>query len=72
MEHDLAPDVRLTAPAPGLATVALEALMFVAGPRGPWHQGWTTDTDAAEARDTVAELSRVLTLQGVPERGIPR
>jgi len=62
VERDLAPDVRLAVPAPDLADIALEALTFVAGPEGPWHQGWTNDTDAAEARETVAVLSQVLTL----------
>ncbi|MEV0569282.1 DUF4259 domain-containing protein [Dactylosporangium sp. NPDC050588] len=60
LEDDLSRDVRLTAPAPELAAVALEVLLFVAGPQGPWQQGWTTDTDAAEARDTIAVLSQVL------------
>ncbi|GLW32661.1 hypothetical protein Areg01_55990 [Actinoplanes regularis] len=64
IENDLAPDARLSAPAPELASIALEALLFVAGPQGPWHQGWTSDTNAAEARDTVAALSQVLTLAG--------
>jgi hypothetical protein len=61
-EDDLASAVRLAAPAPELANMALEALLFVAGHDGPWHQGWTNDTDAAEARDTIAALSQVLTL----------
>lgn len=64
VEHELAPEVRLAAPAHDLADIALEALTFVAGPGGPWHQGWTNDTDAAEARDTVAALSQVLTPGG--------
>jgi hypothetical protein len=64
VEHDLAPDVQLAAPAPDLASAALQALTFVAGPGGPWHQGWTSDTDAAEARETVAALSQVLALDG--------
>ncbi len=62
VEHDLVPDVRLAAPAPDLASAALQALTFVAGPGGPWHQGWTNDTDAAEARETVAVLSQVLAI----------
>ncbi|GIF62575.1 hypothetical protein Ais01nite_06100 [Asanoa ishikariensis] len=63
-ENDLAPDVRLGAPAPRLASIAREALLFVAG---PWQQGWVDDTDAAEARDTIAELSRVLAGGGLDE-----
>ncbi|GAA0919887.1 DUF4259 domain-containing protein [Virgisporangium aurantiacum] len=64
VEHDLVSDVRLAAPAPDLASAALQALTFVAGPGGPWLQGWTSDADAAEARETVAVLSRVLALDG--------
>ncbi|GIF09283.1 DUF4259 domain-containing protein [Actinoplanes siamensis] len=66
VEHDLVPDVRLAAPVLDLAGAALQALTFVAGPGGPWHQGWTNDTDAAEARETVAVLSQVLILGGSP------
>ncbi|MEU7923463.1 DUF4259 domain-containing protein [Micromonospora zamorensis] len=61
-EDGLAADVRLATSALDLANIALEALLFVAGPQGPWHQGWTNDTDAAEARDTIAALSQVLNL----------
>ncbi|MEH1169681.1 DUF4259 domain-containing protein [Micromonospora sp. CPCC 205539] len=61
-EDGLASDARLATSAPDLANSALEALLFVAGPQGPWHQGWTSDTDAAEARDTIAALSQVLNL----------
>jgi hypothetical protein len=64
VEHDLVSDVRLAAPAPDLASAALQALTFVAGPGGPWHQGWTNDTNAAEARETVAVLSQVLAIDG--------
>ncbi|GAA0501435.1 hypothetical protein Ade02nite_96920 [Paractinoplanes deccanensis] len=56
-ENDLAPDVRLAAPAPELAGMALDALLFVAG---PWRQGWATEADASRARDTATALSRVL------------
>jgi hypothetical protein len=64
VENDIASDGRLGVPAPELASVALEALLFVGGPQGPWLQGWKNDTDAAEARDTVAALSQVLSLGG--------
>jgi hypothetical protein len=67
VEHDLVSDVRLAMPAPDLASAALHALTFVAGPGGPWLQGWTSDADAAEARETVAALSQVLT----PDGGAP-
>ncbi|WP_328472862.1 hypothetical protein OHA21_11020 [Actinoplanes sp. NBC_00393] len=46
---------------PDEVVAALEALLSVAGPGGPWHQGWTNETDAAEARDTIAALTQVLT-----------
>jgi uncharacterized protein DUF4259 len=59
-DDDLARDVGLATPAPQLADIALEALRFVAGPEGPWQQGWTTAADAAEALDTIAALSQVL------------
>jgi hypothetical protein len=64
VENDIASDGRLSAPAPELADVALEALVFVGGSRGPWLQGWKNDTDAAEARDMIAALSQVLSLGG--------
>lgn len=66
VDNDLASDVRLPSPAADLASAALQALTFVAGPGAPWHQGWTNDTDAAEARETVAALSQLLT-GGAPE-----
>lgn len=59
-DNDIAPDVRLPAPAPHLARSALEALLWAAGPDGPWHQGWVTETDAAGARDTSDTLLQVL------------
>jgi hypothetical protein len=59
-DRDLAPDVRLPTPARQLAAQALEALLSVGGPDGPWHQGWTTESDAAEARETTDTLARVL------------
>jgi hypothetical protein len=62
VENDIASDGRLSAPAPELAGVALESLLSVGGPQGPWLQGWKNDTYAAEARDTIAALSQVLAL----------
>ncbi|WUR62262.1 hypothetical protein OHS32_13070 [Micromonospora chokoriensis] len=50
----------LPEPVPDLATSALEALRFVAGPGGPWHQGWTTETDQAEAQQTIDGLTAIL------------
>ncbi|MFY1597093.1 DUF4259 domain-containing protein [Micromonospora sp. WMMD737] len=52
--------VILPEPVPDLATSALEALHFVAGPGGPWHQGWTTETDQAEAQQTIDSLTTIL------------
>jgi hypothetical protein len=66
VENDLVPDGRLSGPAPEWASIAREALLFVGGPQGPSHQGWTNDTDAAEARDTIAALSQVLALGDGP------
>ena len=60
VEQDLARDIRLGAPAPELADLALGALELVAGPDGPWLRGWTRDEDAAEARDTITALSQAL------------
>ncbi|MCW6008868.1 DUF4259 domain-containing protein [Micromonospora sp. CPCC 205371] len=59
-DDDVALDVRLPMPAPELAKAALEALLFVAGPEGPWHQGWTSEADAHEARNTINTMSLVL------------
>ncbi|SNT64863.1 protein of unknown function [Asanoa hainanensis] len=58
--NDLVPEPRLAAPARELTKIARAALLFVAGPDGAWHRGWTTETNAAAARDTIAELSQVL------------
>jgi Domain of unknown function (DUF4259) len=50
----------LPEPAADLAASALEALLLVAGPNGPWQKGWTTETFAAEARQTIDSLNDVL------------
>ncbi|MFG3690845.1 hypothetical protein [Micromonospora sp. NPDC047740] len=47
-------------PVPDLATPALEALHFLAGPGGPWHQGWTAETDQAEEQQTIDGLTAIL------------
>ncbi|MEV0393358.1 DUF4259 domain-containing protein [Polymorphospora rubra] len=52
--------VMLPGPVPDLAAPALEALRFVAGPGGPWHQGWTTETNRAEAQQTIDGLTAIL------------
>ncbi|MEW2332712.1 hypothetical protein AB0880_33575, partial [Micromonospora chersina] len=43
-----------------LAAPALESLLFVAGPDGPWHQGWTTKTDKLDAQRSVHDLAAIL------------
>ena len=60
VDNGIAPDVRLASPVPEMAKTALEALLLVAGPDGPWHRGWTSEADAADARDTITTLSRAL------------
>ncbi|RKN13560.1 hypothetical protein D7147_30990 [Micromonospora musae] len=46
--------------ASGLAAPALEALLFVAGPGGPWHQGWTAEADRLDAQRTTDGLVAIL------------
>ncbi|MEO3745185.1 DUF4259 domain-containing protein [Plantactinospora sp. B5E13] len=65
LQHRLAqvfdePDAVLPEPVPNLAASALDALHFVAGPGGAWHQGWTTETDRAEARQAIDDLAAIL------------
>ncbi|MGC3862246.1 DUF4259 domain-containing protein [Micromonospora chersina] len=43
-----------------LAAPALESLLFVAGPDGPWHKGWTTNTDKLDAQRIVHDLAAIL------------
>ncbi|WP_091562507.1 DUF4259 domain-containing protein [Micromonospora pattaloongensis] len=50
----------LPASASGLAAPALEALLFVAAPDGPWHQGWTTEADRLHAQRTIDDLVAIL------------
>ena len=50
----LAPDHELT-------TLALQVLLFAAGPDGPWHQGWVSQQTAAHARQTIDRLTEILT-----------
>lgn len=57
---DKAELVVLSEPVPELAVPALEALQLVAGPGGPWHQGWTTETDRIEAQETIDSLTAIL------------
>ena len=45
---------------PELNSVALEALLFVAGRDGAWHEGWTDPEDAARARWTTDQLAAIL------------
>ncbi|MCW3843370.1 DUF4259 domain-containing protein [Micromonospora yasonensis] len=48
------------ASASDLAAPTLEALLFVASPDGPWHQGWTTEANTLDARRTIDELIAIL------------
>jgi alpha-glucosidase len=48
----LSPDHELTA-------LAWDALLLVAGPDGPWHDGWADPQAAAEARRTTHQLAAV-------------
>ncbi|MEV4710317.1 DUF4259 domain-containing protein [Micromonospora sp. NPDC049374] len=50
----------LPASASDLAAPALEALLFVAGPDGPWHQGWTTEANRHDAQRTTDDLVAIL------------
>ncbi|HEX5595187.1 MAG TPA: DUF4259 domain-containing protein [Micromonosporaceae bacterium] len=50
----------LPASASELTASALEALLFVAGPDGPWHQGWTTEADRLDAQRTIDDLLAIL------------
>lgn len=52
--------VVLPEPVSDLAGPAWEALQLVAGPDGPWHQGWTTEADRAEAQETTDGLAAIL------------
>ncbi|GIJ79075.1 alpha-glucosidase [Micromonospora phaseoli] len=65
--------VKLPEPMAGLAACALEALHFVASPGGPWHQGWTTETDRLEAQQTIDNLIAILgaATERVGESGRP-
>ncbi|MGC4760237.1 DUF4259 domain-containing protein [Micromonospora trifolii] len=49
---------------PELAAPALEALLLVASPGGPWHQGWTAESDRTEAQLTCDGLTAVLLAVG--------
>ena len=53
---------RVVVPAPDheLTTLALQALLFAAGPDGPWHQGWVNQQTAAHARQTIDRLTEIL------------
>ncbi|MCO1595546.1 DUF4259 domain-containing protein [Micromonospora sp. RHAY321] len=57
----------LPASASDLATPALEALLFVAGPDGPWHQGWTTEAHRLDARRTINDLDAILSAAVSPD-----
>jgi hypothetical protein len=50
----------LATSASDLAAPALEALLFIAGRDGPWHQGWTTEADRLDAQRTIDDLVAIL------------
>ncbi|MEV7232240.1 DUF4259 domain-containing protein [Polymorphospora sp. NPDC051019] len=64
---ELAPAL-LPTPAVGLVAPALAALTVVAGPGGPWHDGWIDDRSRAEAAQTVERLTAVLRESGLRAR----
>jgi Domain of unknown function (DUF4259) len=53
--------VVVLAPDHELITLALQALLFAAGPDGSWHQGWVSQQTAAHARQTTDRLTEILT-----------
>ncbi|WP_433287757.1 DUF4259 domain-containing protein [Micromonospora sp. CA-244673] len=50
----------LPASASDLAPPALGALLFVAGPDGSWHHGWSTEADRLDAQRTIDDLVAIL------------
>jgi hypothetical protein len=50
----------LPEPSADLAAPACKALLLVAGPNGPWRQGWVTQPDAAQASQTIQGLTDIL------------
>jgi len=55
-----------------LTTFALQALLFAAGPDGPWHDGWVNQQDAARARQTSDQLTAILLrAQRSQDKGLP-
>lgn len=60
VDNEITQDAQLPVPTPDLAMPALAALLLVAAPGGPWHEGWTTETSAVEATQTIEDLVKVL------------
>ena len=52
--------VLVPAPDHDLTALALHALLFAAGPDGPWHDGWVDPQTAAQARQTSDQLTAIL------------
>lgn len=60
---DLSDETEIALPpasASDLAALALDALLLVAGPDGPWHQGWSTEADRRGAQQTINDLVAIL------------
>src|SRR5262245_27317347 len=55
--------VQIPAPDHELTASALHALLFAAGPDGPWHDGWATPETAAQAQHTSDQLTAILSRQ---------
>ncbi len=53
-------EVLIPAPDHELTGFALQALLFAAGPNGPWHDGWADQQTAAQARQTSDQLTAIL------------
>src|SRR5262249_31945799 len=51
--------VQIPAPDHELTASALHALLFAAGPDGPWHDGWATPETAAQAQHTSDQLTAI-------------
>jgi alpha-glucosidase len=63
--------VQVPAPDQELTTSALQALLFAAGPDGPWHDGWVNPEDAAQARRTTNQLTAILREQHSQDQELP-
>ncbi len=51
--------VLIPVPDPELIDSARQALLFVTGRNGAWHDGWISPQDAAQARQTSNSLTEI-------------